>query len=810
MQFYREIQIEPESHAQNQKGSIWGTRLLEELQQKAVEALRERNPERRIRVLIDGTLAALHGDYMSVILKNDRGTYDLFLECTRFPDVSGRDVVQDVPESNLGPRLWDALYRGRGIFIDDVQHSQGDRKNDWDPVMFSKIDNVVIIPLQKSDKFAGMVVLCNISEESRDGYIRFVPMLKVILENDIQNFGARQSSIHVEAEPEREKEEKSYLWDTLFQDGNIGIFYKDSQRRYVDANENFLSWYHLEPGELQGKTDEELGMHEFSETMKEEEEQILATGVKILNQIRRIVWDGEERFVLISKLPVWKNGVLKGIVGYVMDLTSGDVLDTSVYTLLTGPQRQNRQQVVELGRSWETGYRENGRDFAYLSVQVMQREEFASRFGEEACRQMKKAILYSLRHILPGKAEIVQLYGARFAILLPCKSMEEALHWEDRVHEVLQTLFWTKGGKSFPVRVMVGSARYSETHNMEDVIALAESRMRSDIMLPGEEAHDEVWSLSRQEMEQRMRLYASVFDYVRLVNPENQTAWLLDKDGKLFTSPDKCFQMLGRTAACSNCTSRMAIMDRKTHRRVTVVGNKNFYIESRYVEMDGKPYAIELIDSIGNMRDFVPEYGERMKELKGEWDFLEKQNRLLRQKNRELYQLSRTDTLTHMENRRGLRYAFMKYIRHHLMVMMVDIDDFKQYNDRNGHEAGDHVLVQFAHILMDVFGDKNCFRYGGDEFLVIANLSEEEFDGLMKQVLDRVSRISIPGAVAAPRGSFGCVYGYADSQETLRNMIRQADYYMYQVKNVNKVKYGARGADVKKEYYDEHWMEKLD
>ena len=172
MQFYREFQIEPESHAQNRKGSIWGTRLLEELQQKAVEALRERDPERRIRVLIDGTLAALHGDYMSVILKNDRGTYDLFLECTRFPDVSGRDVVQDVPESNLGPRLWDALYRGRGIFIDDMQHSQGDRKNDWDPVMFSKIDNVVIIPLQKSDKFAGMVVLCNVSEEARDGYIR--------------------------------------------------------------------------------------------------------------------------------------------------------------------------------------------------------------------------------------------------------------------------------------------------------------------------------------------------------------------------------------------------------------------------------------------------------------------------------------------------------------------------------------------------------------------------------------------------------------------------------------------------------------
>ena len=90
--------------------------------------------------------------------------------------------------------------------------------------MFSKIDNVVIIPLQKSDKFAGMVVLCNISEESRDGYIRFVPMLKVILENDIQNFGARQSSIHVEAEPER-KRKKRVIYGIRCSRMGISVFF---------------------------------------------------------------------------------------------------------------------------------------------------------------------------------------------------------------------------------------------------------------------------------------------------------------------------------------------------------------------------------------------------------------------------------------------------------------------------------------------------------------------------------------------------------------------------------------------------------
>lgn len=417
---------------------------------------------------------------------------------------------------------------------------------------------------------------------------------------------------------------------------------------------------------------------------------------------------------------------------------------------------------------------------------------------------MKESILRTVGGILPEEAEIIQIYKARFLILISCKTPQAMDIWENRIREVLQSLSWNGKGKSFPLQIMIGAALYSETHAVEDMVALAESRMKADNPQPPEMEKGSIRKCSRQQMEQQLRLYESVFDYVRLVDPKTQTASVLDKNGKLYTSPYKCYYLLGRDAACCNCTSRQTLKDHNVHRRIASAGDQGYYVESRYVEMDNKPYVLELIDKVDSMQKFAPEYKQRMEQLRDEWTQLEEQNRLLKQKNLELYHLSRTDALTQAENRLGLRYGFTSFVRHRVMVMMVDINKFKQYNDANGHQAGDHVLVNFAHILIQAFGKKNCFRYGGDEFLVIANLAEEEFDQKMQQVIEAISRIDIPGAASAPHGSFGCVYGYADSKETLRNMIRQADYYMYQVKN------GKLGTDIKKGYYDENWADTMD
>ncbi|MGB3212749.1 MAG: diguanylate cyclase [Desulforhopalus sp.] len=94
---------------------------------------------------------------------------------------------------------------------------------------------------------------------------------------------------------------------------------------------------------------------------------------------------------------------------------------------------------------------------------------------------------------------------------------------------------------------------------------------------------------------------------------------------------------------------------------------------------------------------------------------------------RELERLSKMDGLTSILNRRAFDERFSDEVeRAHrqnypLMLAIIDIDNFKQYNDRHGHQEGDKILINLADILKECTRDSvdMCFRIGGDEFAVL-------------------------------------------------------------------------------------------
>jgi PleD family two-component response regulator len=88
--------------------------------------------------------------------------------------------------------------------------------------------------------------------------------------------------------------------------------------------------------------------------------------------------------------------------------------------------------------------------------------------------------------------------------------------------------------------------------------------------------------------------------------------------------------------------------------------------------------------------------------------------------------LSRTDELTGLYNFRHLMSALKSEASRHLRynrtlsLAMIDIDDFKKYNDAKGHEEGNELLVRLAHVFKH--NTRNCdllARYGGEEFVII-------------------------------------------------------------------------------------------
>lgn len=94
---------------------------------------------------------------------------------------------------------------------------------------------------------------------------------------------------------------------------------------------------------------------------------------------------------------------------------------------------------------------------------------------------------------------------------------------------------------------------------------------------------------------------------------------------------------------------------------------------------------------------------------------------------RELERLSMQDGLTKILNRRAFDERFPDEVeRAHrqnypLMYAVIDIDNFKEYNDEHGHQEGDNILVSLAEILKDCTRESVdlCFRLGGDEFAVL-------------------------------------------------------------------------------------------
>lgn len=124
----------------------------------------------------------------------------------------------------------------------------------------------------------------------------------------------------------------------------------------------------------------------------------------------------------------------------------------------------------------------------------------------------------------------------------------------------------------------------------------------------------------------------------------------------------------------------------------------------------------------------------------------------LQQKAGKFEQLSITDSLTGLLNRRYLDERLNEEVSRSLRdgrpmsFLMVDIDNFKSYNDRFGHRAGDEVLIITAHALKSVLRNADvAARFGGDEFcLLLPNTSLEEAKQIGERIREQIEDTTYP------------------------------------------------------------------
>ncbi|HYW91094.1 MAG TPA: diguanylate cyclase [Gammaproteobacteria bacterium] len=175
--------------------------------------------------------------------------------------------------------------------------------------------------------------------------------------------------------------------------------------------------------------------------------------------------------------------------------------------------------------------------------------------------------------------------------------------------------------------------------------------------------------------------------------------------------------------------------------------------------------------------------------------------RELAEANRRLARLSTEDPLTGLANRRGfdgfLQRQWKSAARHGdrpLCLLMIDVDDFKAYNDRYGHQRGDECLQRIGRVIQDELkrGSDLAARYGGEEFVVV--IPETPLRGglaVAARIMRSLRREEMPHAGTRVRGdrvtvSIGAAAACPGPKVSPSDLLQAADLALYEAKEAGR------------------------
>ena len=270
--------------------------------------------------------------------------------------------------------------------------------------------------------------------------------------------------------------------------------------------------------------------------------------------------------------------------------------------------------------------------------------------------------------------------------------------------------------------------------------------------------------MTMQQAQMEMELYKKVFTVVRLLDKREFRLEENDNPGGDMELCH-CYDFWKKEKPCKNCIAARAFEEKSVRTKLEYLDSDIYQVTARYVEIDGQPYVMELLRKMDE--EFLVDLENRdrlMEKLSGY--------------NEKLYQ----DALTGVYNRRYYEDR-IKQMTASVGVAMIDMDDFKIYNDTYGHNAGDLALITTVEAIRRcIRKNDTLIRYGGDEFLlVLQGISETMFREKLKQIRTEIYNANVPTYSRLQLSA--SIGGVMSAGRTVEETVMEADKFMYLVKN---------------------------
>ena len=270
--------------------------------------------------------------------------------------------------------------------------------------------------------------------------------------------------------------------------------------------------------------------------------------------------------------------------------------------------------------------------------------------------------------------------------------------------------------------------------------------------------------ITRQQAAEEAKMLEKVFDVVRFLEGDFFEQMQDDPRIGVKIGMCQCYDFWKKNKPCENCTSMKAYAEKKQKTKLEFLDADVFLVISRYLEIDDEACVMELVKHLEN--DTLIDTDGRDKlvgKLKGYQD--------------KLY----IDPVTGVYNRRYFEDE-IRNMQNSAGVAMIDLDDFKLYNDIYGHDMGDQVLCIVADVI------KNCIRktdklirYGDEFLLILSDMVRGTLRGKLRQIQEAIENATIPNC---PRLKLTASIGGVISEDgKIDEAIAKADQLMYKAKD---------------------------
>ena len=263
--------------------------------------------------------------------------------------------------------------------------------------------------------------------------------------------------------------------------------------------------------------------------------------------------------------------------------------------------------------------------------------------------------------------------------------------------------------------------------------------------------------MTMQQVQEKMNMLRDVFTVVRLLDVDSIANVHSGEGPGEEKEKCSCYDYWQKKVPCKNCISAKCLCDKTRKTKLELIGSDVYQVTAEYLEIEGTPYVMELIEKLDDDTLIDSDGCERLvSKLSGYTD--------------KLYR----DALTGAYNRRYYEDEARKETTC-AGVALIDLDDFKLYNDTYGHSAGDMALISAADAIRKCIRKTDrLIRFGGDEFIVIIDgVSSEDLSARLRQIQTTIHAASVPGYSRIQMSA--SIGGVVAASEPVENAFDRAD-----------------------------------